>query len=247
MKTKVLFFSMVVVVGLIVFSSWLPVEADDYTDRRSDMIKDIQQSVAETRHYLDKDELDPRVMEVLAKVPRHEFVPDSQKEYAYQNRPLPIGYGQTISQPYIVALMTDLIEIKADYKVLEIGTGSAYQAAVLSELVDSVYSIEVVKELGEQAAERLKRLHYDNVYTRIGDGYYGWPEAAPFDAILVTAAASHVPPPLIKQLKPGGRMVIPVGSRFMTQQLLFVEKAEDGTVSTRQVLPVVFVPLTGKH
>jgi len=221
--------------------------AGDYSERRHDMIKDIQQTVAETRQYLDKEELDPRVMEVLAKVPRHEFVPDSQQEYAYQNRPLPIGYGQTISQPYIVALMTDLIEIKPDYKVLEIGTGSAYQAAVLSELVESVYSIEVVKELGEKAAERLKRLKYDNVFTRIGDGYYGWPEQAPFDAILVTAAASHVPPPLIKQLKAGGRMVIPVGSRFMTQQLLFVEKAEDGSVSTRQILPVRFVPLTGKH
>ena len=211
------------------------------------MIKAIERTVVLTRHYLDKSEFDPQVMEAMKRVPRHEFVPEDLKDVAYETRPLPIGHGQTISEPYIVALMTDLIETRPDFKVLEIGTGSAYQAAILSGLVDKVYTIEIIKPLGEQAAERLQRLGYDNVETRIGDGYYGWEEAAPFDAILVTAAGSHVPPPLIKQLKPGGRMVIPVGSRFMTQQLLFVEKATDESVSTRQILPVRFVPLTGDH
>jgi protein-L-isoaspartate(D-aspartate) O-methyltransferase len=200
-----------------------------------------------TRHYLDKSEFDPRVMDAMKKVPRHEFVPEDLQDKAYENRPLPIGYGQTISEPYLVALMTDLVEPKQDFRVLEIGTGSAYQAAVLAELVDRVYTIEIIEPLGEQAGERLKRLGYDNVETRIGDGYYGWEEAGPFDAIVVTAAGSHVPPPLIQQLKPGGRMVVPVGSRFMTQQLLFVEKAADGAVFTRQVMPVRFVPLTGEH
>lgn len=221
--------------------------AEDFADKRAQMLLEIEQSVIETRHHLDKAAFDPRVMEVIGKVPRHEFVPANQLRNAYLNRPLPIGYGQTISQPYIVALMTDLIETRADFKVLEVGTGSAYQAAVLAELVDQVYSIEVIKPLGEAAAQRLDRLGYDNIKTRVGDGYYGWNEAAPFDAILVTAAASHVPPPLVEQLKPGGKLVIPVGSRFMTQQLLFVEKAVDGSVSTRQIMPVIFVPLTGQH
>lgn len=221
--------------------------ADDYDRERQLMVKKIEHSVSQTRQYLDKSDFNTQVMEVMASVPRHEFVPADQLEYAYENRPLPIGHGQTISQPYIVALMTDLIETQRDYKVLEVGTGSAYQAAVLAELVDEVYSIEIVKPLAEAASERLSRLGYDNVQTRTGDGYYGWPEAGPFDAIVVTAASSHVPPPLIKQLRQGGRMVIPVGSRFMTQQLLFVEKDDEGQVFTRQVMPVRFVPLTGQH
>jgi len=221
--------------------------ADDYAGERRSMIKKIEQSVSQTRHYLDKAEFNSQVMEAMASVPRHEFLPADQLEYAYENRPLPIGHGQTISQPYIVALMTDLIDTRPDYRVLEVGTGSAYQAAVLAELVDEVYSIEIIKPLGQAAGERLARLGYDNVHTRIGDGYYGWPEAGPFDAIVVTAASSHVPPPLISQLKAGGRMVIPVGSRFMTQQLLFVEKDSEGKVFTRQVMPVRFVPLTGQH
>ncbi len=235
---------------------WLPVifwifaqgvSARDYPLQRQAMIRAIEDTVTETRHYIDKQAFDDRVMAAISRVPRHEFVPLSQRQNAYKNRPLPIGYGQTISQPYIVALMTDLIETRDDFKVLEIGTGSAYQAAVLAELVAEVYSIEVIKPLGEAAAKRLKRLGYRNVTTRIGDGYHGWQEAAQFDAILVTAAASHVPPPLLKQLKPGGKLVIPVGSRFLTQQLLFVEKSEDGTLTTRQVMPVRFVPLTGQH
>ena len=221
--------------------------ADDFQQQRQGMIDAIKQSVAETRRHLDKAELDPRVLEVMSKVPRHRFVPSDLWPEAYENRPLPIGHGQTISQPYIVALMTDLIDTQSDFKVLEIGTGSAYQAAILAELVDEVYSIEIIEPLGKAAAKRIAELDYQNIHTRIADGYFGWEEAGPFDAILVTAAASHVPPPLVKQLKKGGRMVIPVGSRFMTQQLLFVEKGMDGKVTTRQVLPVFFVPLTGTH
>jgi protein-L-isoaspartate(D-aspartate) O-methyltransferase len=191
--------------------------------------------------------LDPRVLQVIGRIPRHEFVPDSQKTHAYENRPLPIGHGQTISQPYIVALMTDLLKPEARHRVLEIGTGSGYQAAVLAELTDRVYSLEIIEELGQQARERLERLGYRNASLRIADGYYGWPGEAPFDGILVTAAASHIPAPLIEQLKPGGRMVIPIGGRFQVQQLMLIEKTMDGKVTNRQLLPVRFVPLTGGH
>jgi protein-L-isoaspartate(D-aspartate) O-methyltransferase len=191
--------------------------------------------------------MDPRVMAVIAEVPRHEFVPQDQRPHAYENRPLPIGHGQTISQPYIVALMTDLLKPQPEHKVLEISTGSGYQAAVLARLAKEVYSIEIITELGQQATERLQRLGYDNVTVRTGDGYFGWEEQAPFDGIVVTAAADHIPPPLIRQLKPGGRMVIPVGSRFMVQQLVLVEKDAEGATTTRQILPVLFVPLTGGH
>ena len=220
---------------------------DKYTGARQAMLKSIEEHVRETSLYLDKEALNPSVMKVMEQVPRHEFVPDSQKRFAYQNRPLPIGHGQTISQPYIVALMTDLLKVNVDSKVLEVGTGSGYQAAILSGLVDSVYTIEIIKPLAEQARERLRRLGYNNVHVRTGDGYYGWTEQMPFDVIIVTAAASHVPPPLIKQLKPGGRIVIPVGSRFMTQELLLISKQQDGKLITRQILPVMFVPLTGDH
>src|SRR5690606_30680929 len=168
-------------------------------------------------------------------VPRHEFVPDGQERFAYENRPLSIGHGQTISQPYIVALMTDLSEPQPDDTVLEVGTGSGFQAVIFSELVRSVYSIEIIEPLANEAKERLERLGYRNVTTRLGDGYYGWEEHAPFDAIVVTAAASHVPPPLIAQLKPGGRMVIPVGGRFLTQQLLLIERTESDEIITKQI------------
>ncbi len=187
------------------------------------------------------------VLEAIDSVPRHELVPGREVRNAYQNRPLPIGYGQTISQPYIVALMTDLLEPEASDVVLEVGTGSGYQAAVLAELVNTVYSIEIIEPLAERAAADLERLDYANVVTRLGDGYYGWPEHGPFDGIVVTAAATHVPPPLVQQLKPGARMVIPVGSAFLTQQLLLVEKTGDGQVVTRQIGAVRFVPLTGRH
>ncbi|MBT2969687.1 MAG: protein-L-isoaspartate O-methyltransferase [gamma proteobacterium symbiont of Ctena orbiculata] len=211
------------------------------------MVRLIEQDVRETSSYLDKRQLDSGIMKVLAEVPRHQFVPADIRSRAYENRPLPIGYGQTISQPYIVAIMTDLIAPRPGHKALEIGTGSGYQAAVLSHLVEKVYTMEIVEPLGEQATERLKRLGYDNIEVAIADGYYGWKEHAPFDIIIVTAAASHIPPPLIEQLKPGGKMIIPVGSRFMTQQLLLVDKDDDEEVTVRQILPVRFVPLTGEH
>ena len=211
------------------------------------MVRLIEADVRDTRRYIGKEVLDPRVMEAMGQVLRHEFVPRLSRYAAYENRPLSIGHGQTISQPYIVALMTDLLELKPGDRVLEIGTGSGYQAAILAELSDQVFTIEIIKPLGKKAGERLKKLGYDKGTVRGGDGYYGWEEEAPFDAIVVTAAASHIPPPLIRQLKPGGRMVIPVGSRFMTQQLLLVDKDAQGEVTNRQILPVRFEPFTGGH
>ena len=196
---------------------------------------------------LGQDELDARVVAALGEVPRHEFVPSDQRRRAYADRPLPIGYGQTISQPYIVAIMTDLVDVGPGDRVLEIGTGSGYQAAMLAALDARVCSIEIIPELAERARRDLDRLGFDSVESRSGDGYYGWPECGPFDAIVVTAGATHVPPPLIEQLAPGGKMIIPVGSRFLTQQLLLIDKSATGEVRTRHVLPVRFVPLTGGH
>ena len=221
--------------------------AEDFKQQREQLMKEIEVYVQDTSIYLDKDAFDTHVMQAMETVPRHEFVPSGYRNSAYENRPLPIGHGQTISQPYVVALMTDLLAIKPGDKALEVGTGSGYQAAVLAQLADQVYSIEIIEPLAERATKVLKKLGYNNVETRTGDGYYGWEEQAPFDVIVVTAAAGHVPPPLIKQLKPGGRMVIPVGSRFMVQHLVLVEKDIKGKISTRQILPVMFVPLTGGH
>ena len=187
---------------------------------------------------------DRRVKEALLRVPRHLFVPPDQVPYAYENRPLPIGHAQTISQPYIVALMTELLKPRPEDRVLEIGTGSGYQAAVLAELVRSVYTIEIVEPLAVEARERLKRLGYDNVEVRAGDGYKGWDEHAPFDSIMVTAGADEVPPPLIRQLKAGGRMVIPVGPVDSIQYLTLIEKQADGSIRSRRVAPVRFVPFT---
>ena len=183
-------------------------------------------------------------MAAMAKVPRHRFVPATYGALSYANRPLPIGHGQTISQPYIVALMTELLDTKPGDTVLEIGTGSGYQAAVLAELVDRVYSIEIIEPVGKNAAALLQQLGYKNIETRIGDGYNGWPERAPFDAIIVTAAAPQVPPALVAQLKPGGRMVIPVGGEGEVQFLHVMVKQADGSISTQRSLPVRFVPLT---
>ena len=188
-----------------------------------------------------------KVLEVIRRTPRHLFVDEALAHRAYEDTALPIGHNQTISQPYIVALMTDLLDLTADSRVLEIGTGSGYQAAILAELVDQVFTIEIIDELAKRASEVREKQGYKNIKTRTGDGYYGWQEYAPFDVIVVTAAAGHIPPPLIRQLKPGGRMVIPVGIRFMVQQLVLVEKDDKGKVSTRQILPVRFVPLTGDH
>jgi protein-L-isoaspartate(D-aspartate) O-methyltransferase len=221
--------------------------ADTYVTARQRLVELIEDDVRATSAYLGQETLDPRILTAIGSVPRHEFVPPELKSLAYENRPLPIGHGQTISQPYIVAIMTDLLRVKSAFRVLEIGTGSGYQAAILAELVNEVYSIEIIKPLADTAETRLTRLGYHNIKTRHGDGYYGWQQHAPFDAIIVTAAAGHIPPPLIKQLKVGGRMIIPVGSRFMAQELLLVEKVEDEKITTRQILPVRFVPLTGKH
>ena len=189
---------------------------------------------------------DPAVLRAMRTVPRHEFIPESLARMAYEDRPLPIGQGQTISQPYIVASMTEALELEADDIVLEVGTGSGYQAAVLAEIVKEVYSIEIVPELGKRAARVLDALGYANVHTRIGDGYIGWPGRAPFDAIIVTAAPDHIPQPLVDQLKTGGRMVIPVGPRGRVQELKLLEKQEDGSVKTITLDLVRFVPMTGE-
>ena len=222
-------------------------EVDKYTSQRQALVEEIAADARRLVKYIDKDALSSNVMQVMATVPRHLFMPVEMRASAYENRPLPIGYGQTISQPYIVALMTDLLQPRPDHKVLEIGTGSGYQAAVLSGLVKEVYSIEIIEQLGHTATQTMKNLGYDNVSTRIADGYDGWPEHAPFDSIIVTAAISHIPPPLVRQLKNGGTMVIPVGTRFQTQQLTLVKKDHTGAITTQQILPVIFVPFTGGH
>lgn len=184
------------------------------------------------------------VVAAMGKVPRHLFIPEKRRRDPYGDHPVPIGYGQTISQPYIVAYMTQALDVEPDDNVLEVGTGSGYQAAVLAEITTNVYSIEIIPELAKHARQALTEAGYDGVTTRHGDGYYGWEEEGPWDAIVVTAAAEHVPPPLVQQLKAGGRMMIPVGSRFGTQYLLLVEKNQKGEVSTRNLMPVRFVPLT---
>ncbi len=188
---------------------------------------------------------DEAVVRAMRTVPRHEFVPPSGTGMAYQDRPLPIGHGQTISQPYIVAYMTEVLNVHGDDTVLEVGTGSGYQAAVLAEIVDQVYTVEIIEPLAEQARGRFDELEYENVHTKTGDGYYGWEEHAPFDAIIVTAAAGHVPPPLVNQLVTGGTMVIPVGRVYEVQTLIKITKQPDGSVASEQLLPVRFVPLTG--
>ena len=240
---------MLMLLGLLSFvSPPMAAEAEEYQAKaRLLMVEKIAALAAVTERETGRKAFSSAVMEAMAKVPRHLLVPEDVRAMAYLNRPLPIGHGQTISQPYIVALMTDLLALTPQAKVLEVGTGSGYQAAVLAELVAQVLTIEIVEPLGRLAEERLNRLGYGNVKVRVGDGYYGWKEHAPFDAIIVTAVASHVPPPLVRQLKPGGRMVIPVGERFLVQYLTVVEKSVDGGVISRQILPVRFVPLTGGH
>jgi len=217
---------------------------ENYALQRARMVGEIQSMARDTSSYTGLEELDSQVMAAIRKVPRHEFVPAAYQQHAYLNRPLPIGNNQTISQPYIVALMTDLAGVDENSVVLEVGTGSGYQAAVLAELVDQVYTIEIIEALGRTAEEVLNRLGYGNVTVRIGDGYNGWEEMAPFDAILVTAAPEQVPQPLLDQLKPGGRMVVPVGPQGRAQSLRVIEKDDAGVISERDVLPVGFVPLT---
>ena len=233
---------------LCVLASWpAPGAAQDYEAERRELVQEIARDFRDTSGHTGREDASEAMLAAMLRVPRHEFVPDEVRRYAYENRPLPIGHGQTISQPYIVAIMTDLLDVGPGDTVLEIGTGSGYQAAVLAAIVGRVYTIEIVGPLAASARERLARLGYDNVEVRPGDGYDGWEDHAPYDAIVVTAAASHIPPPLVRQLKAGGRMVIPVGDRFLTQQLVLVEKDETGGVRTRQLLPVQFVPLTGGH
>ena len=218
--------------------------ADPFAVQRKQLMDEIAEDVQLTRREIGRSRLDARVMNVLRSVPRHLFVPVELRGAAYSNRPLPIGHGQTISQPYIVAIMTDLLRLEPHHVVLEVGTGSGYQAAVLSPLVKQVYTVEIIAPLAQQATTRLKSLGYRNVTVRHADGYNGWKEAGPFDAIIVTAAATHIPPPLLQQLEPAGRMIIPVGGPFATQSLMLVEKTKLGKVRTKQILPVTFVPLT---
>jgi len=207
------------------------------------MLGDIEAEVRYTRQLIGRDALDPRVMRAMAEVPRDRFVPENLRLMAFDNGPLPIGHGQTISQPYIVALMTDLLQPQGGHRILEIGTGSGYQSAVLSRLCERVYSVERVAALGAAAAGRLQALGYRNVEIRIGNGCAGWAEHAPYDGIIVTAAAPAVPPVLVEQLKPGGRLVIPVGERYGHQDLILVAKDADGVLHPRPVLGVAFVPL----
>ncbi|HXF67209.1 MAG TPA: protein-L-isoaspartate(D-aspartate) O-methyltransferase [Burkholderiales bacterium] len=235
--------------GALVFAAGGNVTAeaqDAYARERQRLLEEIAAMARETRLETGRASFGERVMAAIAKVPRHEFVPPSERRNAYANRPLPIGHGQTISQPFIVALMTDLMEIRPGDKVLEIGTGSGYQAAVLAELAGEVYTVEIVEPLAREAAARLARLGYRNVVAKAGDGYQGWLEHAPFDAIMVTAAPREVPPPLLEQLKPGGRLVVPVGGQLGGQRLLVLTKRPDGTVARREVLAVRFVPLTDR-
>jgi protein-L-isoaspartate(D-aspartate) O-methyltransferase len=222
-------------------------EADHDAARRH-MVKEIKKLAATTANATGIAEFSPRVLKAMGEVPRHAFVPREQSASAYRNHPAPIGHGQTISQPFIVALMTELARVEDQDRILEVGTGSGYQAAVLSKLARKVYSIEIVPELGKSARKVLAGLGYTNVTTRIGDGYQGWAEQAPFDAILVTAAPDHVPPALVEQLKPGGRMIIPVSSGGLvggvSQDLMVVTKNADGTTTSATIVPVRFVPLT---
>jgi protein-L-isoaspartate(D-aspartate) O-methyltransferase len=218
---------------------------DRYAAERKAMLADIARITFETRGETGREVLSTRVMEAINRVPRHALVPAAEVSQAYRDSPLSIGLGQTISQPFIVALMTDLLDVKRGDKVLEIGTGSGYQAAVLAELGATVYTIEIVEELGREAAQRLPRLGYGSVMTRVGDGQGGWPERAPFDSVIVTAASPEVPGTLVSQLKTGGRLVIPLGSQHGAQTLYVMEKQPDGTVTRRAILGVRFVPLTG--
>jgi protein-L-isoaspartate(D-aspartate) O-methyltransferase len=236
--------------ALLIACALLLIAASDearFGAERKALLAEIQRDAALTSAATGRARFSARVMKAMDAVPRHRFVPPGSVANAYENRPLAIGHGQTISQPYIVALMSELLETKSGDTVLEVGTGSGYQAAVLSRLVASVLTIEIIAPLADSAMARLSELGYGNVQVKSGDGYYGWPEHGPYDGIIVTAAANSIPPPLIAQLKPGGRMVIPVGAPFHTQDLILLRKDPQGKVTTTSVLPVAFVPLTGRR
>ncbi len=246
------FIAIVIIVIIIacIFYSYRPfINRGDISITNGEEVKSTEEDYARKRKMMVEQQIEARgvknkkVLDAMNSVPRHLFVPEGYRRGSYFDQPLPIGLGQTISQPYIVALMTEMLDVDKDDIVLEIGTGSGYQAAVLSTIVKELYTIEIVEELGLQAAERLKSLGYDNVKVKISDGGLGWPEKAPFDVIIVTAAAPKIPEPLIKQLKPGGRMVIPVDNNFYSQDLLIVEKDEAGNIETKKTIPVRFVPL----
>lgn len=222
-------------------------EEERYARERLKMVEEIREMALEAGAYEAAPPISERVLAIMSRVPRHRFVPEAESYSAYFNHPLPIGHGQTISQPYIVALMTDLLKLDKQHTVLEVGTGSGYQAAVLSELAGQVYSIEIVEPLAAAAAKVLSESGYANVEVKAGDGSRGWPEHAPFDGIIVTAAAEEIPQPLLDQLKPGGRMLIPVGGYYEVQQLLLITKALDGSLQRKNIEPVRFVPLTGKN
>ncbi|MCC6534833.1 MAG: protein-L-isoaspartate(D-aspartate) O-methyltransferase [Burkholderiales bacterium] len=217
----------------------------EFGTERARMVAEIADMARQTGQETGRPRFADGVMDAMRAVPRHLFVPRERADSAYRNHPLPIGSGQTISQPFIVALTTDLIEPRKHHRVLEIGTGSGYQAAVLAELVHAVDTVEIIEPLAREAAQRLRTLGYHNVSVHVGDGHAGWPARAPYDGIVVTAAASHVPSALVAQLKPGARMVIPVGPQHSTQEFTLVEKRADGGIVTRVVLPVRFVPMTG--
>ena len=223
-----------VTIFFIFFFFTIPLQ--DYKKQREKMVSDQIE---------DRGIRDQQVLRAMREVERHWFVPETNRANSYEDRPLGIGYGQTISQPYIVAYMTEMLKLQPGFRVLEIGTGSGYQAAVLAKIVKEVYTIEIVTQLGDSAATRLKRLGYKNVSVKNADGYHGWMEHSPFDAIMVTAAAEFIPPPLIQQLKEGGRMIIPIGSPYLTQWLMLVEK-KNGKMTTKRLIPVSFVPFTRK-
>jgi protein-L-isoaspartate(D-aspartate) O-methyltransferase len=225
--------SLIVAVGNFAYGE----EEDTYQEKRQEMV---------TNQIAARGIQDPLTLKAMEEVERHRFVPREGIAMAYADRPLPIGHGQTISQPFIVGYMTEMVRPQKDHRVLEIGAGSGYQAAVLAEIVDQVYTVEIIEALADRSKNLLSELGYENVHVRHADGYYGWPEEAPFDAIVVTAATEHIPPPLLEQLKKGGRMIVPVGSPLRTQQLMLIEKDQEGNISTRALMPVRFVPFTRK-
>jgi protein-L-isoaspartate(D-aspartate) O-methyltransferase len=247
---KILALIIIVIIISCIFYSFRPfINRGDISIANGKEAKSTKGDYAQQRKLMVEQQIvsrgvkNKKVLDAMNSVPRHLFVPEEYRRGSYFDQPLPIGLGQTISQPYIVALMTEMLDVDNDDIVLEIGTGSGYQAAVLSTIVKELYTIEIIEELGLQASERLKSLGYDNVKVKISDGGLGWPEKAPFDVIIVTAAAPKIPEPLIKQLKPGGRMVIPVNNNFYSQDLLIVEKDADGNIETKKTIPVRFVPL----